>query len=165
MVTPTSDADQVTVPQTIAEAITYATRIAMGAAELREAFATALVEHPRWRDAIRPAIAAQLDAYGHSTPDAAARIVIGRGAADDWPEPRPIPSGLAPVEPFKTILLPDALRPWIEDIAERAATPPDFAAAATMVGAASLIGRRVAPAPSQRFMDGHPPSVGRGGRS
>lgn len=63
-----------------------------------------------------------------------------RGA--EWPDPKPLPEGLPPVEPFFPGLLPPALRPWVMDIAERMQCPPDFTAAAAIVAFGSVIGRR-----------------------
>lgn len=34
-----------------------------------------------------------------------------------WPDPKPLPSGLLPVEKFSTDFMPAALGPWVEDIA------------------------------------------------
>lgn len=59
-----------------------------------------------------------------------------------WPEPAPLPSGLAPVNAFDGELLPEALRPFVMDIAERMQCPPDFPAVAVMVCLGALIGRR-----------------------
>ena len=63
-------------------------------------------------------------------------------AGDDWPDPLPIPSTLLPVEPFSDLMLPDSLRPWIADIAERMQCPPDFPAVGAMVALSSVIGRK-----------------------
>lgn len=58
--------------------------------------------------------------------------------------PRPLPAELLPVEPFPIDALPDALRPWVADVAERMQCPPDFVAVPLIVGAASLAARHVA---------------------
>jgi len=71
------------------------------------------------------------------------------GASDDWPEPEPLPDELPTVEPFAFELLPDAFRPWIEDIAERMQCPPDFPAIGAMVGLSAAVGRRVAIRPKR----------------
>ncbi|WP_153163735.1 DUF3987 domain-containing protein [Zoogloea sp. 1C4] len=82
-----------------------------------------------------------------------------------WPDPQPIPEGLAPVAPFDAALLPDRLRPWVADVAERMQCPPDFVAermqcppdfvAVPMVAAlGNLIGRRCAIRP-QALSDWH----------
>src|SRR5262249_48408745 len=36
-----------------------------------------------------------------------------------WPEPKPLPSGLAPVQPFDIDFMPTALAPWIDDSGDR----------------------------------------------
>ncbi|MFZ0494146.1 MAG: toprim domain-containing protein [Methylocella sp.] len=51
-----------------------------------------------------------------------------------WPEPKPIIAELKPVPSFDAeTLLPEALRAWIIDEAERMPCPPDFIAAAALV--------------------------------
>lgn len=64
-------------------------------------------------------------------------------AGDVWEDPAPLPDGLPPVEPFDPTLLPDALRPWCEDIAERMQVPLDYVAVGAVAVAASLVGRTV----------------------
>lgn len=70
--------------------------------------------------------------------------------ADEWPVPQPIPCTLTPVETFNFELLPEALRPWIHDIAERMQCPPDFPAVAVMVAISSVIGRKACIKPKRR---------------
>jgi hypothetical protein len=62
-----------------------------------------------------------------------------------WPEkPSPLDIRLPDVEEFDEDLLPDPLRAWVFDVAKRMDNAaPDFTAAATLVQAASLIGRKV----------------------
>jgi Protein of unknown function (DUF3987) len=60
-----------------------------------------------------------------------------------WPEPRPLPHGLAPVAMFDTEFLPDALAPWVDDIAERLQCPPDYVGVSAITALGSVIGRRV----------------------
>ena len=57
---------------------------------------------------------------------------------------------LLPVLPFDPDLLPDALRPWCADIAERMQCPLDFVAVSAMVTVAAVVGRRVGIRPKQR---------------
>ena len=64
--------------------------------------------------------------------------------AASWPDPQPIPEGLAPVAPFDAALLPDRLRPWVADVAERMQCPPDFVAVPMVAALGNLIGRRCA---------------------
>ena len=80
----------------------------------------------------------------------AAREAVAPRREEPWPEPREIPNGLSPVQPFDPRLLPESLRPWIEDVAERISCPPDFPGAAAVVALASVVGRRVTIRPQQR---------------
>jgi putative DNA primase/helicase len=60
-----------------------------------------------------------------------------------WGAPQPLPDPLPKVEPFEPKLLPEAYRPWIQDIAERMQCPMDFPAVSVMVATASVVGRKV----------------------
>lgn len=75
-------------------------------------------------------------ALGWNTP--AAKVEM----AEEWPDPKALPTALLPVQPFDPDVLPDALRPWIEDIAERMQCPPDFPAVGAMAALSSVIGRK-----------------------
>lgn len=66
-----------------------------------------------------------------------------------WPDPMPLPEALPPVAPFDPELLPDALRGWVMDIAERMQCPPDFTAVGAVTALSGLIGARVVVAPKQ----------------
>ncbi len=67
-----------------------------------------------------------------------------------WPDPVPLPDALPPVAPFDAELLPEALRGWVMDIAERMQCPPDFTAVGAVTALSSLIGARAVVAPKQR---------------
>lgn len=67
-----------------------------------------------------------------------------------WPHPSPLPCELPPVMAFDSTLLPDALRPWVEDIAHRMQCPPDFPAVGAVVALSSLIGARAVIRPKTR---------------
>lgn len=67
-----------------------------------------------------------------------------------WPDPVPLPSGLLPVAPFDAELLPEALRGWVADIADRMQCPPDFTAVGAVVALSSLIGARAVVKPKAR---------------
>lgn len=69
---------------------------------------------------------------------------------DAWPEPLPMPDALPPVMAFDFDLLPDALRPWIEDIAERVQCPPDFPAVGAMISLAAVVGRKIGVRPKRQ---------------
>ena len=65
-------------------------------------------------------------------------------------EPQPLPNSLPPVAAFDLAMLPDALRPWVADIAERIGCPPDFVAVPAMVALGSTLGRKVAIRPQRK---------------
>ncbi|MCM2346111.1 MAG: DUF3987 domain-containing protein [Acidovorax soli] len=67
-----------------------------------------------------------------------------------WPAPVPLPTGLPPVVPFHAELLPEALRGWVADIADRMQCPPDFTAVGAVVALSSLIGARAVVKPKAR---------------
>ncbi|MGZ6389580.1 MAG: phage NrS-1 polymerase family protein [Ktedonobacterales bacterium] len=77
----------------------------------------------------------------------------GGNACNDpeWDDdPAPLPDGMPSVARFDLALLPDALRPWIGDIAERMQVPIDYPAVAAMVARAALVGRQIAIYPKRR---------------
>jgi putative DNA primase/helicase len=59
-----------------------------------------------------------------------------------WPDPEPLPDGLPAVPAFVAELLPESLRPWILDIAERLQCPVEYVAVAALSSLGSLIGRQ-----------------------
>src|SRR6516165_413492 len=73
-----------------------------------------------------------------------------RSAVRAWPEPKLLPNGLAPVESFSSDFLPDALAPWVEDIANRLQCPPDYVAVAALTSLGAVIGRRIAVKPQAK---------------
>jgi hypothetical protein len=64
-------------------------------------------------------------------------------APNEWPEPKPLPNGLSPVDAFDIRFLPDAIAPWVMDIANRLQCLPDYVGVSAMVGLGATIGRRV----------------------
>jgi uncharacterized protein DUF3987 len=70
--------------------------------------------------------------------------VDNQSSGTEWPTPKPLPNGLAPVAPFSLEFLPDRLAPWVSDIADRLQCPPDYVAVGAMVSLGALIGRRIA---------------------
>ena len=74
---------------------------------------------------------------GHNTNDV---FVVDRS---ETPAPKALPDTLPPVELFDLELLPDSLRAWIEDVAERLQCPPDYSAAAAMVLLGGIVGRKI----------------------
>jgi hypothetical protein len=69
----------------------------------------------------------------------------------DWPDPKPIQAELRPVAAFDPdALLPDALRAWVMDEADRMPCAPDFVAAAAIVTLGAIIGARCAIKPKAK---------------
>jgi putative DNA primase/helicase len=56
----------------------------------------------------------------------------------DWPDPQPI-SDMPPVRAFDPRLLPESLRPWITDIAERMSVPAEMVAIPALVALATIV--------------------------
>jgi putative DNA primase/helicase len=54
------------------------------------------------------------------------------------------------VPPFEDTLLPEALRPWVADVAARVQCPADFVAVGVIVSAAAVLGRKVAIRPKRQ---------------
>lgn len=88
-------------------------------------------------EAVKACIDAAIDSAGSNL-----NALGVTGSFDSWPEPTPLPNVLPPVDPFDADLLPEALRPWVMDIAHRMQCPPDFPAVAALVALSSLIGAR-----------------------
>lgn len=59
-----------------------------------------------------------------------------------WPKPQPVKQELLPVPPLDPAIIPEPLRPWLVDIAERMQCPVDYVAASCIVVLGSLIGAR-----------------------
>lgn len=96
-------------------------------------------------------------AYGRNAPGSAHPAVRFGGvkvttASPDqasWPIPQPLPSDLPPVAPFNPDLLPEPIRTWVMDIADRMQCPADFVAVAAIVALGSVLGRKVAIRPQR----------------
>lgn len=66
-----------------------------------------------------------------------------------WPLPQPIVSTLPPVARFTADLLPDVLRRYVFDVADRQQSPPDFVAVAALCGLSSVVGNKIRVRPKQ----------------
>jgi hypothetical protein len=60
-----------------------------------------------------------------------------------WPEPKPLPRGLAPVDSFEPKFLPNALAAWVDDISNRLQCPPDYVGVSAITALGATVGRRV----------------------
>src|SRR5687767_860978 len=71
--------------------------------------------------------------------------ILPEEVADNAPRPvpAPLPRDLPLVHEFASELLPESLRSWITDIAERMQCPLDFPAVAAMVCLAAIVGRQI----------------------
>jgi len=68
-----------------------------------------------------------------------------------WPAPKPILAALRPVPAFDPdTLLPEALRGWIMDEADRMPCPPDFIAVGALVALGAIVGARCSIKPKAR---------------
>jgi hypothetical protein len=78
-----------------------------------------------------------------------------RGAAmsGSWPDPKPLPCGLPPVDDFSSDFMPSALAPWVDDIATRLQCPPDYVAVAAITALGSTIGRRLGIKPQTDWVE------------
>jgi hypothetical protein len=78
------------------------------------------------------------------------QIVAGQDPAA-WPAPNPIQANLHPVPAFDAeTLLPESLRHWVMDEADRMPSPPDYIATAAMVSVGAVVGTRCAIKPKSR---------------
>jgi len=86
---------------------------------------------------VEPGIDERLD---FSTP----REMLGASQTvqDDWPEPEPLGGELPPVQACDIVLLPESLRPLIEDTAERMQVPLDYPAVVAVLCLAGVTNRR-----------------------
>jgi hypothetical protein len=73
---------------------------------------------------------------------ASARTVGADDGSEEWEEVQSLGGELPPVEPFDPELLPESLRPMVEDVADRMQVPLDFPAVVVMAILAGLCGRR-----------------------
>lgn len=73
------------------------------------------------------------------------RLVEGGG----WPLPKPIVSTLPAVARFTADLLPDELRRYVFDVAERQQSPADFVAVAALCGLSAVVGNKIRVRPKQ----------------
>nr|SPS06672.1 protein of unknown function [Candidatus Nitrotoga fabula] len=62
---------------------------------------------------------------------------------EHWPIPHPIADGPPRLPPFDLEMLPDSLRLWIKDIAERMQISPDIPAIGAITALSAVIGRRI----------------------
>ncbi len=77
----------------------------------------------------------------------------GNDADDEqiiWTDPEPLPNEVDDIEPFRPEMLPESLRPWIVDIADRLQCPLDFVAIPAVVSLGAVLGRKILVRPQAR---------------
>ena len=77
---------------------------------------------------------------------------ISQGVVESltWDQPKELKAELLPVKSLDPAMLPDSMRDYITDIAERMDnSPPDYVAVGVMVALATLIGRKLSISPKQ----------------
>jgi hypothetical protein len=90
-----------------------------------------------------------LPSPGHLHAISALRTSAESGRSSSWPLPQTKASTLPGVEPFTGELLPESLRGYVVDIADRQQSPPDFAAVTALCGLAAVLGNKVCIRPKQ----------------
>jgi putative DNA primase/helicase len=71
-----------------------------------------------------------------------AEPVEDAGKDEPWDDPEDLGCELPPVSAFDLQLLPESLRPWVEDVADRMQVPVDFPATAALAALAGVCNRR-----------------------
>jgi putative DNA primase/helicase len=66
-----------------------------------------------------------------------------QASEDEWDTPLPLNSSLPPVKALTKELIPESLRGWLVDVADRMQIPLEFAAVPCLVILGSLIGRKI----------------------
>jgi putative DNA primase/helicase len=69
--------------------------------------------------------------------------------SESWPALQPLPAATPPVPTLPPELLPEPLRDWLVDIAERAPVPLEFVAMSALSGLGAVIGRQVGIHPAE----------------
>jgi len=69
-----------------------------------------------------------------------------------WPARQPLPPEADPVPDLPGDLMPAPLRPWLQDVAERASIPLEFPTVSALLALAAVVGRCIAMRP-ERFDD------------
>ncbi|WP_404298098.1 YfjI family protein [Halomonas sp.] len=63
--------------------------------------------------------------------------------AEPMEPPRALPAGLPPVEAFSPEMLPEVIRNYVMDVAQRQQSAPEYCAVVALVGLAGVVGRKV----------------------
>lgn len=85
-----------------------------------------------------------------STDNTQVTSVLSVPEGGDWPDPVPLKTQLLPVQALSCEMMPEPFRARLEDIAHRMQCPPDIAAIAMIVVAATVIGTGCGIRPKRR---------------
>jgi putative DNA primase/helicase len=110
-----------------------------------------------WLDERRPPVVRAKPPEDADTPTRESPQPGRKSAAEGdsgWPEPQAIPDMSPPVKLFDFLLLPESLRPWVSDIADRMQCSPDFVVVAAMCALSSVIGCKACIAPNSMTTGG-----------
>lgn len=84
-----------------------------------------------------------------STPKANDPVTVSTSSHAEWQEPLPLPDGRVSVPQLDPTMLPDELRPWLVDAAERIQCPLEFVTVPATIALGALVGRTVAIRPKR----------------
>lgn len=84
--------------------------------------------------------------HEQSLDTALAKVAIEDG---EWPELTDLPDPLPSVPTLAPSILPDAFRPWLQDVAERMGCPLDFLGAGALVSLGAVVGRQIGIRPQE----------------
>ncbi len=100
----------------------------------------------RGDDAVRSSIEGSTASLGSVGLGGTGRGTVGISA---WLDPKPLADALPPVESFTPELIPDSLRAWVMDVAERTQAPVEYVAVSAMVSLGAALGRKIAVRPKR----------------
>lgn len=101
------------------------------------------LKSPRWRNV-------GLDQVARSSSETVRwRPADDRSTERFQRDPQPLESVLSSVPELDPLLIPDAFRGWLADIADRSCLPVEYPTAAAIVAAGAVIGRKVAMKPKR----------------
>lgn len=81
--------------------------------------------------------------------EALAQAMNGKVEEPPWPPREPLPPERPPAPTLPEEMVPEPLRPWLVDVAERACIPLEYVAAPAIVGLGAIVGRTVAIRPEE----------------
>jgi putative DNA primase/helicase len=99
-------------------------------------------DEPYTSDEIRATLASAYSRPARESGGAEAQMAYAAAANEEWPPPEPLGGELPAVQAFDLKLLPEALRPLVEDTAQRMQVPLDFPAVTSVISLSAVTGGR-----------------------